>query len=235
MKNQFGIFLMSVFLSCTSLNTQIIEDIDPQELYSAVKDPAAILLDVRTPQEFSSGHISGATNLDFYSEDFIDKLSMINQDAPIYIYCKSGGRSSSTASKMKDLGFKKIYNLKGGVLAWNRLNYTTVKSEKLNKNISQRILSEIELNKILNTNRSVLINFSTEWCVPCRKMKPIVIDIQNEYTDVKVLLIDADANKRLVNKYNIDGIPVFIIFKNGKEIFRHIGLITKEELIKELI
>ena len=89
--------------------------------------------------------------------------------------------------------------------------------------------------KILNTNSSVLINFSTEWCVPCRKMKPIVIDIQNEYTDVKVLLIDADANKRLVDKYNIDGIPVFIIFKNGNEIFRHIGLTTKEELIKELI
>ena len=112
MKNQFALFFMLVFVSCTSLNSKITEEIEPQELYSLVKNSAVIILDVRTSQEFAQGHISGATNLDFYSEDFTEKLSMINKDAPIYVYCKSGGRSSSTASTMEGLGFKKIYNLK---------------------------------------------------------------------------------------------------------------------------
>ena len=50
-----------------------------------------------------------------------------------------------------------------------------------------------------------------------------------------MIFIDTDVNKNLVNKYDIQGIPVFIVFKNGKEAFRHIGIIKKEELIKQLI
>ena len=65
-------------------------------------------------------------------------------------------------------------------------------------------------------------------------MKPIIKDIQRENPNVKVLFIDADANKGLVHKYSINGVPVFIIFTNGEESFRKTGLITKEELTNQL-
>ena len=65
-------------------------------------------------------------------------------------------------------------------------------------------------------------------------MKPIIEDIQRENPNIKVLFIDADANKGLVNKYSINGVPVFIIFKKGEESFRKIGLCDKEELTNQL-
>jgi len=86
----------------------------------------------------------------------------------------------------------------------------------------------------LSNNKTVLIDFSTQWCVPCKKMKPIMEEIQRENTTVKVLFIDADANKELVKKYQIKGVPVFIVFKNGEESFRKVGLCNKEELTNQL-
>ena len=65
-------------------------------------------------------------------------------------------------------------------------------------------------------------------------MKPIIEDIQRENPNVKVLFIDADVNKELVNKYQVKGVPVFIVFKNGEEYFRKVGICNKEELTNQL-
>ncbi len=80
----------------------------------------------------------------------------------------------------------------------------------------------------------MLIDFSTQWCVPCRKMKPIIDEIKSENNNVKVLFIDADANKELVAKYKIQGVPVFIVFKNSEETYRKVGVVSKEELLANL-
>ena len=149
------------------------------------------------------------------------------------MYCRSGGRSSSAADKMEKLGFTKVYNLLGGIGSWQSEGYKTIKSKE-GKISKQPKFTETQLDEILSNNKTVLIDFSTQWCVPCKKMKPIIEDIQRENPNVKVLFIDADANKGLVNKYSINGVPVFIIFKNGEESFRKIGLSTREELINQL-
>ena len=78
------------------------------------------------------------------------------------------------------------------------------------------------------------IPFSTKWCVPCKKMNPIIEEIQSENNEVKVLFIDADVNKELIKKYQIQGVPVFIIFKNGKEAYRNVGVVSKSDLVKNL-
>ena len=65
-------------------------------------------------------------------------------------------------------------------------------------------------------------------------MKPVIEEIKKENKDVKVVFVDADMNKELVKKYKIRGVPVFIIFKDGKEEFRHVGLIDKIELINKI-
>ena len=80
----------------------------------------------------------------------------------------------------------------------------------------------------------ILIDFSTQWCVPCKKMRPVIEEIKRETPNVKILFIDADANKELVKKYQIKGVPVFIVFKNGEEYFRKVGLCNKEELTNQL-
>ena len=212
---------------------KVLEDVNTENFQQLIEKGDGIIIDVRTSQEFNSGHIIDATNIDFYSDDFSDKLEIVRKDVPIYVYCRSGGRSSSAANKMEKLGFTKVYNLLGGIGSWQSEGYKTIKSKKV-ETTTQPKFTETQLNKILSNHKTVLIDFSTQWCVPCKKMKPIIEEIQRENTTVKVLFIDADANKELVKKYQIKGVPVFIVFKNGEESFRKVGLCNKDELTNQL-
>ena len=230
----FLLLLSSIYLiSCGEINSQIIKNIGASQFQEQINKEEGIIIDVRTPEEFYSGHIKDATNIDFYADNFIDKLKIVRKDVPIYTYCRSGGRSSSAASKMEELGFSKVYNLAGGIGAWDSANYITIKSKERKKLISPKFTIS-DISNILKTNEIVLINFSTEWCVPCKKMKPVIEEIQKENENVKVLFIDADVNKELFKKFQIHAVPIFIIFKNAKEFFRHIGEISKNELLEQL-
>lgn len=77
------------------------------------------LVDVRTPAEYAEGHIADAVNADVLSNNFDAQLTELNKEKPVYIYCKSGKRSAQAADKLRELGFKKVIELKGGITAWN--------------------------------------------------------------------------------------------------------------------
>lgn len=81
-----------------------------------------ILIDVRTPNEFCEGHIDGAINIDWYSEDFTEKVTTIEKNKKIYLYCKKGGRSLKSQDRLKELGFVHVINLEGGYDAWRLSN-----------------------------------------------------------------------------------------------------------------
>ena len=79
-----------------------------------------------------------------------------------------------------------------------------------------------------------MVEFSAQGCVPCKKMKPVIEELQEQMQGkVKIVMIDADANPSLIKKYQVQGIPAFLLFKNGTVKWRHSGLITKEELQKQ--
>ncbi len=80
------------------------------------------LLDVRTAAEYETEHIPDALNADVLQDDFAVKVSALNKAKPVYIYCKSGKRSSHAASILKNLGFKKVIELKGGITARKALH-----------------------------------------------------------------------------------------------------------------
>ena len=88
---------------------------------------------------------------------------------------------------------------------------------------------------LFNTNKLVLVNFSAEWCAPCKKMKPYLDEISKEYKDkVTVVRIDADANKSLLKELKIENVPVLSIYKNKKNAWTHNGFISKEEVVKKI-
>jgi rhodanese-related sulfurtransferase len=86
-----------------------------------------VVLDVRTPDEFASGHLAGATNVDFYASDFRSRLEALDKTATYVVYCHSGNRSGQATTTMKDLGFEAVYNVDGGIAAWEQsgLSVTT--------------------------------------------------------------------------------------------------------------
>lgn len=118
------LLLIGVFMSTVSCQSQQSGSLLPVEAFNEKlkTEPAAVLLDVRTPGEFSEGYISNATNIDFNSESFKDKIATLDKSKTYFVYCLGGGRSASAAEYMRSNGFGKVYDLKGGIMAWKETN-----------------------------------------------------------------------------------------------------------------
>ena len=103
----------------TTTETGVIT-VSADDAYAITSAPPAdlVVLDVRTPEEFSEGHLDGAINVDFYEADFGTNLANLDKDVPYVLYCRSGNRSGTTAQEMRSLGFTEVYEVDGGILSW---------------------------------------------------------------------------------------------------------------------
>ena len=98
--------------------TQDLKTISAREAYAIISEKKEItIVDVRTPEEFRSGHITGSINIDYNGADFEKHLAGLDKSKFYLIYCRSGNRSSRAHSIMKKLGFKKVYDF-GGIIQW---------------------------------------------------------------------------------------------------------------------
>jgi len=96
-----------------------IQVMDREEYRKAISKGKVQLVDVRTNREFLLGHIRGTKNIDFFQGSaFESAFSKLKKDAPVYIYCQSGNRSQKAARKLVSMGFKKVFDLRGGYRAW---------------------------------------------------------------------------------------------------------------------
>lgn len=108
-------------------NKEVIKTLTPQNAFELIKNHKELtLIDIRTPEEFSRGHVDGAENLDYYSEDFEKQLEKIDKEKKYMIYCGSGVRSTKTSRLMEDMGFVDLYTILGGFAGWkiNKLPVT---------------------------------------------------------------------------------------------------------------
>ncbi|WP_299823978.1 rhodanese-like domain-containing protein [uncultured Pontibacter sp.] len=105
--------LTGLLLSCTSPQQDApkVKQLTPNEFKAQKLDNKAVLLDVRTPQEFAGGYVDGAENVDYRSGDFAKQMQNWDKDKVYYLYCASGNRSGKAAELMREAGFKHIYNI----------------------------------------------------------------------------------------------------------------------------
>ncbi|MBI5158207.1 MAG: rhodanese-like domain-containing protein [Acidimicrobiia bacterium] len=82
------------------------------------EDPDAVVLDIRTPQEYAESRIAGSMNIDFYADDFSTRLDALDRDVTYVIYCRSGNRTTAALDVFRDLGFTSVYAVEGGIQAW---------------------------------------------------------------------------------------------------------------------
>ncbi len=86
---------------------------------------------------------------------------------------------------------------------------------------------------IIGTNKLVLVDFSAEWCGPCKMMSPILKELKQQLKDsIKIVKIDVDKNQTLAAKYQVRGVPTLMIFKDGKQVWRQSGVIQTNELVQ---
>ena len=96
-------------------------DLTQEEWVSQLEaDKNAVVLDVRTEDEYDDGIIPNAINLDIHKgQGFIDGLEALDKSKNYYVYCRSGARSAKACEVMKNLGFENAFNLQGGILNWD--------------------------------------------------------------------------------------------------------------------
>lgn len=92
-----------------------------RDFSTAKKVPGTIVLDVRTPAEYSSGHLPRARNIDIEGADFANQIAALDKNATYAVYCRSGNRSGTALQEMTAAGFSHVYNLAGGMAAWQNM------------------------------------------------------------------------------------------------------------------
>lgn len=117
----FPIFLLMMITACAQNKTNgetIAATVSLSEWEEKMKNEPGTILDVRTAEECAEGIIGDAINMDVNGSDFEKQIESLDKNKPVYVYCRSGKRGTTAMNIMNEKGFKKIYNLEGGILAW---------------------------------------------------------------------------------------------------------------------
>ncbi len=232
MKNFFKIinsFLIScLILSCSAQNkTSLTAD----EFEKGISNKDSVqLLDVRTMGEYNSGHIPKALLADWNDRaEFNRRTAFIDKKKPVYVYCLSGGRSAAAAKQLRESGYENVYELKGGTNAWKAAN------KSLEGKASTTQMSIESFNSAINASKITLVDFGAEWCAPCKAMEPVIASLQkNNPGKFSLVKVDGGNDQDIVQKYAVTALPVFIIFKDGKEVWRKDGVATEKEIADHL-
>lgn len=224
----FAILFFVVF-SCQGQNSAEIKTIDAKAFAEKMATtPNQQILDVRTPEEFLSGHIDLAKNNNWLGNAFVFEAEKMDKSVPVFIYCKSGGRSQKAAEKLNELGFKTIYQLEGGILKWDAAGLSKPSDKKIG-------ISLLEYNKLLQSDQKVLINFYAEWCAPCKIMTPYILQMQKDLGDkIVIIRLDADKNKTIMADLKISELPTLLLYDHAAVTWKHSGFISEVDLKKQL-
>lgn len=235
MRKLFSIAFAAVLLySCTNGQTSSATktNLSAAEFSEKIKTLSdALIIDVRTAEEFTDGHIQNALNYDWNGNGFEKQIATLDKTKPVFVYCLSGGRSSAAANHMRESGFKEVYELQGGMMKWRGANLP----ETTENTVASKGMTKQEFEGILNSDKLVLIDYYADWCIPCKKMKPYLDEISKDMANkVVVVRINADENNTLCKELKIDALPVLQLYKNKTLTWTYKGFIEKEEVVKQL-
>ncbi len=213
-------------LSCQAQNNTVMA---PNEFEASIANDSVQVLDVRTAGEYNSGHIKKALWANWNdAKEFERRTSFLDKKKPVYVYCLAGGRSAAAAKKLKEKGFK-VFDLQGGINAWKS------NQKPLEGKTNAPQMTTAQYTTATAKVGMVLVDFGATWCPPCKIMEPVleklVKDNGNKFSFFKV---DAGNDENVVQANNVVELPVFIVYKDGKEVWRKTGICTEEELKKAL-
>ena len=225
MKNLILGFLL-VLVACSS-NGQKNMVANTEKFSEAIKVKDIQVLDVRTAEEYKSGHIKNALQANWLNKpEFEDRASHLDKSKPVFIYCLSGGRSGAAAAYLSEKGYT-VTNLEGGITAWKR---DGLPLEGVDPNTPQT--SMVSYEGQIRSTHLVLVDFGAEWCPPCKKMEPVLQEFMGENKEkLSLIKMDGGTETELMKSLKVEALPTFILYKDGIEIKRKQGLVSKEEFV----
>jgi thioredoxin len=224
-------FIILIALSSCNMNGQKYQTVSVSDFDKKLHEKDIQLVDVRTPEEYAEKHLKDAVNINFESDDFVELASKLDKSKPVLVYCLSGGRSSKAAALISKKGYSQVYNLDGGIMAWTNANMPVEAAAGADK----KGLSMDDYLVKVTSDKLVLVDFNAVWCGPCKELKPILERIaEKDKGKVIVMPIDVDQNPQLSATMHLDKIPLMILYKGGKEVWRLLGS-TDEGTIDDAI
>ena len=104
------------------------KNVGPEDAKKLIdSDDPPVILDIRTPFEVKAGSIDGSTNINYYGDSFKEEVGKMDRNKPVIVHCRSGGRSTESLEIFRELGFKNVYHLDGGIMAWEKAGFALIK------------------------------------------------------------------------------------------------------------
>jgi rhodanese-related sulfurtransferase len=229
-------FITTTLLSCaqqsnqqngTAQNNAMELTVDAAKFSQAIATPGAQILDVRTAGEFQSGHIANALQANWLDEkEFKNRTQHLDKTKTIFIYCQSGGRSASAQEALMQAGYQ-VVNLEGGMSNWKMQQMPV---EGSGNAVEMRVA---DFQKLIQSNAYVLVDVGATWCPPCRKMQPVMDALkQTPPKSFYFLSVDGGQDIEVMKSIQASELPTFILFKNGKEVWRKVGVAPQADFEK---
>lgn len=229
-------FITTTLLSCaqqsnqqngTAQNNAMELTVDAAKFSQAIAEPGAQILDVRTAGEFQSGHIANALQANWLDEkEFKNRTQHLDKTKTIFIYCQSGGRSASAQEALMQAGYQ-VVNLEGGMSNWKMQQMPV---EGSGNGVEMRVA---DFQKLIQSNAYVLVDVGATWCPPCRKMQPVMDALkQTPPKPFYFLSVDGGQDIEVMKSIQASELPTFILFKNGKEVWRKVGVAPQADFEK---
>ena len=229
-------FLTTVLVSCaqqSNINnneSQVASvelTVDAAKFSKAIATPGAQILDVRTAGEYQSGHIANALQANWLDEkEFKKRTQHLDKSKTVYIYCQSGGRSASAQEVLMQAGYQ-VVNLEGGMSNWKMQQMPV---EGSGNAVEMRV---VDFKKLIQSNAYVLVDVGATWCPPCRKMQPVMDALkQAPPKPFYFLAVDGGQDIEVMKSIQASELPTFILFKNGKEVWRKVGIAPQADFEK---
>jgi rhodanese-related sulfurtransferase len=226
------LFFVSIFaIACSSKNSNSQTGVLSTAVFQQkLSQPKIQVLDVRTAEEYQAGHIKNALQANWLDKaQFADRIQHLDKTIPVLVYCASGVRSGQAMKAMSQEGFKEVYNMEGGMSAWK------VEGKPFEATAATAEMSVDAFQAKVNETSIALVDIGAEWCPPCKKMEPILAQLQKDLGNKYVLIKVDGGNDITVMKYlQFQALPTFIVFKNGKETWRKQGIVGLDELKKAI-
>lgn len=224
--NIISFLFFATLLSCSS-NAQT--NIPVAAFDKAIHEKNIQLLDVRTAEEYKSGHLKDALQANWNDQaEFIKRIASLDKNIPVYTYCLSGIRSTAATEWLNANGYK-AFNMQGGINKWKAAGKELEQAAPIKQLSMQDYLQQIPADK------TVLVDFGAPWCPPCKKMDVVLQELQQTHGNTFVLLkIDGGINSELAKALNVEELPTFFIYKQGKQTWKARGIVSANDIIQQL-
>jgi thioredoxin len=221
------VFVLSCFFYCAGYAQ---DGLSSTEFEKRINAEHPQILDVRTATEYQSGHLKNSLQADWLiMEQFADRVKYLDKTKPLLVYCASGMRSAAAAKWLLANGFVDVKNLKSGLISWKQ------EGKPIEAENNKAQLSIEKYKELIASGDKVLVDFGAEWCPPCKKMEPVLKQLQTEMTgQFKLVKVDGGIDMEVMKAQKVESLPVFIIYRNGKEVWRKQGVVELAELKTKL-